>query len=321
MRRRQFITLLGGAAALAPFGARAQGKTARIGFVSFQSPALAGHVEYLREGLRQLGYSGARAVEIETHFTDGNRQRTREVLQTLVQKNVDVVVVWTSTAIQIAKEVTQTVPLVMIIAADPVAAGFVKSLSKPGGNLTGVSMSGAALAGKRLELLREMPSIKTAGYLAGQTAGTPQFLRETRENAATIGLNIVSQSVAGADGIDAALFERMKRDGAEAIVAQPILTGYRDRIVVLATAARLPVISDYPLWPEAGALASLGVDQAAPIRRVAYYVDRILKGEKPADLPIEQPTRFELVINLKTAKALGIEVPPLLVARADQVIE
>ena len=113
----------------------------------------------------------------------------------------------------------------------------------------------------------------------------------------------------------------MKRDGAEAIVAQPILTGYRDRIVVLATAARLPVISDYPLWPEAGALASLGVDQSVPIRRVAYYVDRILKGEKPADLPIEQPTRFELVLNLKTAKALGIEVPPMLVARADKVIE
>jgi putative tryptophan/tyrosine transport system substrate-binding protein len=323
MKRREFITLAGSAGAYAlSSSAVAQGKTARIGFVSFQSPALAGHVEYLREGLRQLGYSGARAVEIESHFTDGNRQRTREVLQALVQKNVDVIVVWTSTAIQIAKEVTQTVPLVMIIAADPVAAGFVKSLPKPGGNLTGVSMSGAALAGKRLELLREiMPSIKTAGYLAGQTSGTPQFLRETRENAATIGLNIVSQSVAGADGIDAALFERMKRDGAEAIVAQPILTGYRDRIIVLATAARLPVISDYPLWPEAGALASLGVDQAEPIRRAAYYVDRILKGEKPADLPIEQPTRFELVINLKTAKALGIEVPPLLVARADKVIE
>ena len=200
LKRRDAITLLVGAAAW-PLAARAQGKTVRIGFVSFQSAALAGHVEYLREGLRQLGYVGAKALEIEPYFTDGDRQRTRDVITMMVQKNVDVIVVWTSTAIQIAKEVTQSVPLVMIIAADPVAAGFAKSLSKPGGNLTGVSMSGAALAGKRLELLREIiPNIKTAGYLAGQTPGTPQFLRETRENADTIGLNIVSQSVAGVMG-------------------------------------------------------------------------------------------------------------------------
>jgi putative ABC transport system substrate-binding protein len=327
VNRRDVLALLGGVAGVllsaAPRTAWAQqGKTIRIGFVSFQSGTVAGSVEYLREGLRDLGYVGSKSIEIEPHFTEGDRQRTREVIHSLVQKNVDVLVVWTSTAIQIAKEVTQSVPVVMIIAADPVAAGFVNSLSKPGGNLTGVSLSGAALAGKRLELLREIiPSIQTVGYLAGQTAGTTQFLGETRENAAKIGIKIVSQSVAGAQNIDAALFERMKRDGAEAIVVQPILTGFRDRIIVLATVARLPIISDYPVWPESGALASLGVDQNAHIRRAAYYVDRILKGAKPAELPVEQPTKFELVINLKSAKAIGIDVPPLLLARADKVIE
>ena len=324
MKRRSFIALFGGAASLAisSTAGLAQARPARVGFVSSHSPTLAGHIEYLREGLRQLGHAEGRTIEIESHFTDGNRQRTQDVIRMLVQKNVDVLVVWTSTAIQIAKETTQTVPLVMIINADPIAAGFVTSLSRPGGNLTGVSMSGFDLAGKRLELLRDIrPNIRTVGFLALQTPGAATFIRQTQENADKIGMNIVVRLVAGRDAIDAALFEDMKREGAEAVVVHSILTGLSDRIVALATALRLPVISDYPAFPEAGALASLGVNETAQIRRAAYYVDRILKGAKPADLPIEQPTGFQLTINLKAAKALGIEVAPLLLGRADRVIE
>ena len=223
---------------------------------------------------------------------------------------------------QLAKDATQTVPVVMI-SSDPVAAKLVQSLSHPGGNFTGVSMSGPDLAGKRLELLREIkPDIGSIAFLGyAPSTGAAAYIRETKASADQIGLKLLVRQVDRSDAIDEALFADMKRDGAEAVIVQPFFFGHGAEVVSFAMKSKLPIISDYPIFAKAGALASLGVDEAAQVRRTAYFIDRILKGAKPADLPVEQPTTFQLAINLKTAKALGLDIPPMLLARADEVIE
>jgi putative ABC transport system substrate-binding protein len=297
-------------------------RSARVGLVSLHSPALAGHVERIREDLRQLGYVGAKTIDIDARFTDGNKQRAQEATKSFLDRGVDIIVAWTTPTVQLVKEATQTVPVVMI-ASDPVAAKLVQSLSRPGGNITGISMSGPDLAGKRLELLREInPGLNTIAFLGyAPSPGAAAFVRETRANADRIGMKLLVRLVERADEIDAALFAAMKRDGAQALIVQPFFTGHAAQIVDLAMKAGLPVMSDYPPFAKAGALASLGVDEIAQVRRTAYFIDRILKGANPADLPVEQPTRFQLVLNLKAAKELGLTVPPTLLARADEVIE
>jgi putative ABC transport system substrate-binding protein len=219
-------------------------------------------------------------------------------------------------------EMTQTIPLVMI-ASDPVQAKLVQSLSRPGGNVTGVSMSGPDLAGKRLELLRElMPGIQSVGFLSfAPSPGAAAFVRESKEAADKIGMQLFVQSIDRPDQLDESLFSGLKAAGAQALVVQPFFTGHAEKIAQLGLKAGMPVISDYPTFPHAGALASLGVDLSKRVRRTAYFIDRILKGAKPADLPVEQPTEFELAVNVKTAKALGIVVPTTLLSRADDVIE
>ena len=321
MRRRQFMTVLGGAAVW-PLAARAQQtRIAKLGFVSWQSQAAADQVEYLREGLTRLGYVEGRNIELETWFTDGNRERTQEVIRGLVQKPVDVLIVRVTPATQLAKEATQTIPIVMIV-ADALATGLVPSLSRPGGNLTGLSLASPDLAGKRLELVREIkPDIRTIAFLGLTEQQTATFVRETSAAAKVMGLNLVVRIVDTPEMINGKLFETMKRDGVEAVVVQPVFTGEQDKIVSLAMRSQLPVIADFLAFAKSGALFSLGVEEADLLRRVAYFVDRILNGAKPADLPVEQPTTFRLTVNVRTANALGWTIPPLVLSRADEVIE
>ncbi len=297
-------------------------RLARIGVVSLHAPELARDVEGIRQELRKLGYVQGKTFDIETHFTDGDKQRARDAVKSFVERRFDVIVPWTTPTVQLAKEENQTIPMVMI-ASDPVAAKLVPSLSRPGGNLTGVSMSGPDLAGKRLELLREIkPGIAKVAFLGN--AGSPSaaaFVRETQGNADKIGIKFLVRLIDRPEEANEALFDGLKKEGAEAIIIQPLYTGHAAEIAALGLKHGLAVISDYPVFARAGALATLGVDLSAQVRRTAYFIDRILKGAKPADLPVEQPTKFELAINLKTAKSLGLTLPPTLLALADEVIE
>jgi ABC-type uncharacterized transport system substrate-binding protein len=297
-------------------------RPARIGLVSLHSPALAGHVDHIRQDLRQLGYVDGKSIDMEAQFTDGDKVRAQDAITSFLNRGVDIIIAWTTPTVQLVKSATRTVPVVMI-ASDPVAAKLVESLSHPGGNITGVSMSGPDLAGKRLELLREInPGLHTIAFLGyAPSPGAAAFVRETQANADQIGLKLLVRLIERPDAIDEGLLAAIKRDGAQALIVQPFFTGHAEQIVGLAMKAGLPVISDYPPFAKAGALASLGVDEAAQVRRTAYFVDRILKGANPAELPVEQPTTFRLVLNLKSAKALGMDLSPLLLARADEVIE
>lgn len=323
--RRRCIAVLGGIAAMWPLAAGAQGTQGRIfklGLVSFHSPTLAGHIDYMRDGLRQLGWIEGRNLTIEAYFTDGDRERTRETLRALIGRGADILVAWTTPAAQIARELTQTVPVVMI-ASDPLAAKLIDSLARPGGNLTGVSMSGPDLAGKRLELLRQIrPRLRTVAFLgSSKSPGAAAFVREFEAAARRLDVRLLVRLIAGAETADDAFFAALKAEGVEAVVVQPVFTGLRERIVPSAMKAHLPVISDYALFAEAGALLTLGVDEAERLRRTAYYIDRILKGTHPRDLPVEQATTFQLVINVTAARKLAWTIPPAVIARADRVIQ
>lgn len=315
--------LLCAAAVLWSLSAGAQQiKSIKLGFVSWHPAAQLAHVEYLRESLGKLGYIEGKNIEIEPYFTNGNRERTQEVIRALLQKGVDILVVRATPVAHIAKEATRTTPIVMVV-ADPLATGLVQSLSHPGGNLTGLSMLAPDLTGKRFELLREIrPSVRAVAFLgSSKDPNGPTFARETKAAAERMGLNVLLRFIEGPAAIDEGVFQAMKAAGAEAVFVQPIFTGHQDKIVKLAMKSHLPVIADFPLFAEAGALLSFGTDEIASAHRVAYYVDRIARGARPAELPIEQPTTFQLVVNVRAANTLGWTIPPLLLARADKVIE
>jgi putative tryptophan/tyrosine transport system substrate-binding protein len=324
MRRRDVLRVVGTGVVVivAPNSAWAAGSVPRIAVISLHGPALAADVDGIRDELRKLGYVEGKTIEIETYFTDGDKQRAREIVKTLIDRDIDIIVPWTTATVQLTMEITKTIPLVMI-ASDPVQAKLVQSLSRPGGNVTGVSMSGPDLAGKRLELLRELiPSIRSVGFLSfAPSPGAAAFVRESNAAADKIGVKLVVRSIDRIDQLDSALFSDLKAEGAQALVVQPFFSGHAETIAQFALKSGMPVVSDYPNFPKAGALASLGVNLSRRVRRTAYFIDRILKGAKPADLPVEQPSEFELVVNVKTAKALGIAVSATLLARADEVIE
>jgi putative ABC transport system substrate-binding protein len=326
MRRRDVLRILGaGAVAVVMPGsvlAAGRDKIPRVAVVSLHAQALSADVDGIREELSKLGYVEGKTIEIESHFTNGDKQRTRDIVKALIEKQVDIIVPWTTGTVQITMEMTQTIPLVMI-ASDPVQAKLVQSLSRPGGNVTGVSMSGPDLAGKRLELLRELiPDIQSVAFLSfAPSPGAAAFVRESKEAADKIGMKLFVRSIDRPDQLDETLFSGLKAEGAQALVVQPFFTGHAEKLAQLGLKTGMPVVSDYPTFPHAGALASLGVDLSKRVRRTAYFVDRILKGAKPADLPVEQPTEFELAVNLRTANALGIVIPTTLLARANEVIE
>jgi putative ABC transport system substrate-binding protein len=321
MRRREFIVLLGGAAVLVST-AVADEKKAKIGFLSWFSPSTRDRLDQFRQGMQQFGRIEGKDYEVEAHFTSGSAELTEQIARKLAQEPVDVLVVITTTAVRIAREATHTIPIVME-ASNALADGLVPSLSHPGGNLTGVSLLVSDLVGKRLELLREFrPNLHAVAFLgAARASSTATFVHETQAAADRLGVALSVRLVDGTAVIDQTLFDAIKKDGNEAVIVSALFLGQEDRIVAMARQARLPVVADFAAFTEAGALLSYGINEPAQFRRVAYYVDRILKGAKPADLPVEQPTEFELVLNARTAAELGWTIPQNLLAQADRVIE
>jgi putative ABC transport system substrate-binding protein len=319
--RREFILLSGAALAMVQ-PAFADQKKPKVGYLSWFPHSMNDDLDRFREGMREFGYTEPTDYALEAYFTGGNPQLTQAMARKLVEEPVDVLVAIATPAIHIAKAATQTIPIVMY-SANALATGLVPSLSHPGGNLTGVSLLLTDTAGKRLEILRQIqPGLRAATFLgSSKDPNTITFVKETQDAAGRLGVKLTVKLIDGPQAIDQSIFEEMKRNGSEAVIAQPIFTGYQDQIVAMAMRERLAVISDWAVFAKAGALFTYGGRQAALMKRSAYYVDRILKGAKPANLPVEQPTEFELVINSKTAKALGLTVPLSLLASANDVIE
>jgi putative ABC transport system substrate-binding protein len=322
MRRREFIGLVGGAA-LCPLPALAQPGPKKIAFVSWFTPQVVAHAEQFRKGLRDLGYVEGRDVTVEAHFTSGDPQRTREVIRRHVRDKVDILVVEATPAIAIAKQEAGSLPIVTPMVSDPIAAGFAQSMARPGGTITGRTMFGPDLAGKRIDVLREIrPGLRTVAFLGSSLdVNTIRFVEGTQRETDRAGIRLIVRQVEGPAKIDAAVFEAMRRDGAEAVIVQPIFGGYQQEIVALANAAGLPVVADWVEFAEAGALLTYGIDTQANMLRAAYFVDRILKGASPAELPFEQPTETKLAVNLGAARRFGWTLPPAVIARADEVIE
>lgn len=320
MNRRLFVAAC--LSAFAPLPAAAAEKKTKIGFLSWFPPSMKVDLDRFREGMRQFGYVDGTNYEVEAHFTAGDPALTREAALKLVREPVDLLIVVGTPAIHIAKKTTQTIPIVMYT-ANALATGLVPSLSHPGGNLTGVSLLLTDLAGKRLGLLKQIrPGLRKVAFLgSSKDPNTKTFVHETQLAADSLGVALAVRLVDGPVAIDQSLFNGMSGEGCEAVIVQPIFTGYQDRIVPMAMQARLPAISDWAVFAAAGALLTYGANQAAGVRRLAYYVDRILKGGSPADLPIEQPEQFELVVNAGTAARLGWTIPRDILVRADQVIE
>jgi putative ABC transport system substrate-binding protein len=273
--------------------------------------------------LGELGWVEGRTVAIEYRWAEGRTERFADIAREFVRLNVDVIVTYSTPAVIAIKQVTSVIPVVFAGVGDPVATGLVKSLSRPGGNVTGVSLQSTEIAGKRLELLREfVPGLRRLAILGN--VGSPNAaleMKEVQTAAGTLSIDFVPLEIRSEKDI-ALAFETLK-SGAEALylVLDPVINVHRTRITILALGARLPMLVPFRAFVEAGGLLSYGPSQPHLFRRVAEYVDKILRGAKPADLPVEQPTKFDLVINLTTAKALGLEVPPTLIARADEVIE
>jgi putative tryptophan/tyrosine transport system substrate-binding protein len=324
VKRREFITLLGGAA-MAPLAARAQTmRTARVGFLR-QSGPNEKQFDAFRDGLRAAGYVEGKNIVIEQRYASGAYDRLSALATELVRSNSDVIVVDGTAAAKAFKDATATTPVVFVLAADPVADGLVKSLAHPGGNLTGLTMAvGYGLAAKRLELLKDMTqAVSRVAVLGNSTNPTyVPFLREVERAAAALGFELrVFEVSAPADlpGAFAAMTDWSA--GAMVSLSDAMLWTQRDRVAELGLKSRLPAVYPEAEFAAAGGLASYGPSLPNLFRRAAGYVDKILKGATPADLPVEQPTQFDLTINLTTAKALGLEVPPTLLARADEVIE
>ena len=274
--------------------------------------------------MRQLGYVEGRNLVIEYRWADGKYDRLSSLAADLVRLHVEVIVTVGDPAIQVAKQSTTTIPIVMASVGDPVGRGFVESLARPGGNVTGVSNFAVVLSGKWLEILREaVPHLAHVAILRNSANPThPLFWMEADQAAKALGLKLKSLEVRTPEDIDAAFASMLQEHvGAFITLPDPLLTGQRVRIAGLAAKAHLPGIAAFHENAEAGLLTAYGPNLAANRRRAAVFVDKILKGAKPGDLPIEQPTKFELVINLKTAKALGLTIPQSLLQRADQVIE
>jgi ABC-type uncharacterized transport system substrate-binding protein len=326
MKRRAFISLLGSAAAAWPLTARAQqpAKLPIIGYLGPSTRSIDVHrLGALVQRLRELGWIEGRTIVIEYRWAEGRNEHLAEVTAEFVRLKVDVIVTAGTAAVVTAKQATSVIPIVFAVAGDPVGTGLVASLARPGGNVTGLSNQSADLAGKRLELLREVvPSLRRLAILAN--AGSPIGVLEMREAQAaarTLGLEVVTSEIRRVEDI-APAFETLK-DRAEAlyVASDPLVTTNRIRISTLALGARLPTMHGQGDNVEAGGLMSYGANYPDLHRRAADYVDKILRGAKPGDIPVEQPTKFDLVINLTTAKVLGLTVPPSQLARADEVIE
>jgi putative ABC transport system substrate-binding protein len=297
-------------------------KVPRIGFLSPHSRASSVRIETFRQGLRDLGYVEGQNIVIEQRYAEGNPGLPGLAAE-LVSLKVDVIFAVTTPAVQAAKKATTTVPIVTV-SGDPVGFGFVASLARPGGNITGLANLTPELVGKRLELLKEvLPRVSRVAVLWNpDSTGAALRMRETEAAASSLGLKLQPVEVRGPNDFEHA-FSAMKKERADALVPlrSPLIEAQGKQIVELAAKNRLPAMHDSREFSEAGGLMSYGAMGADLDRRAATYVDKILKGAKPADLPVEQPTQFELIINLKTAKQIGLTIPPNVLARADRVIK
>jgi putative ABC transport system substrate-binding protein len=326
MIRRAFITLLGGVAAAWPLRLSAQqpGKAPRVGYLGFGPASAYGtRVEALWAGLRELGYDEGKNIVIEFRWAERVDQLP-ELAAELVRMKVDVIFASSSTLVEPARQATQTIPIVFSNHADPVGIWHVASLARPGANITGLSMLLTDLAAKELEILTEaVPQAKRVGVLWNPTTPShPPAVRAAEDAGEKLGVKLVLVPARTADDFDGA-FATMLREGAGGflVVPSPLSTSYRATLVELALQHRLPGMFGHKDYVDAGGLMSYGADIDDLNRRAAVYIDKILKGTKPADLPVEQASKYQLAINLKTAKALGLTIPPMLLARADEVIE
>jgi putative tryptophan/tyrosine transport system substrate-binding protein len=325
MRRRELVVGLG-ASAVWPLAARSQqpAKLALVGYLGANTPSAEGlRIAAFLQRIRELGWVEGRTIAIEVRWAEGRNERYAEIAAEFARLKVDVIVTAGSAAVAAANQASPTIPIVFAVSGDPVASGVVASLARPGGNVTGLSIQGVDLVGKRLELLREaVPDMRRLAVLGH--IGGPAVVLEIRELsliARTLGLEVIISEIRRAEDIASAFEAFKERADALYVCADPLIVSNRLRINSFALAARLPTMYGQRENVEAGGLLSYGANFPDLHRRAADYVDKILRGVKPADLPVEQPTKFDFVINLTTAKAIGLTVPRMLVGRADEVIE
>ena len=328
LKRREFITLLGGTVAAWPLAARAQEQTvpvrqARIGVLAAAPPTSAMLIAF-REGMRQRGYIEGQNLSIDVRWPQGTFEQNPSLAADLASANVEVIVAWSTPAVIAARRATSAIPIVMVSVGDPIGSGFVTSLARPGGNITGLSSTTLEISAKIMGLLMEfVPGMKRVGVVSN--AYNPNVAAQLRETEDAVGKMGLQSHVVEADAPEEydRAFVHLSADRVDCVVvlATSSVIEHAQRIAELARAARLPTAFQRRENVEAGGLMSYGSDLRNQFRQVSFYVDRLLKGAKAADLPVEQPTKYELVINLKTAKALGLDVPLSLMIRADEMIE
>jgi putative ABC transport system substrate-binding protein len=327
VRRRKFITLLGGAAAW-PLAAQAQQPAStvrRIGLLlpgNTRTTAVRGQLEAFRKGLKEYGWAEGQNIIVEYSFAEGREDALPAIAAELARLRLDVIVAEGTAAIQAAKTVTQTVPIVMATSADPVGTGLVANLNQPGGNITGLSLQTAELSGKRLQLLTEIvPGLARVAVLSNPL-NPNNSVEQTKAAAQALGIETHVVEVQAPDKFESAFAAvTAAHAGALMVLPDPLLYGQHPRIVTFTAASHLPALFPEREVAEAGGLIAYGPSIPASFQRAAAYVDKILRGAKPADLPVEQPTTFELVVNLQTARAIGVTIPTSILLRADEVIE
>jgi putative ABC transport system substrate-binding protein len=321
--RRGFIGALAGGLLAGPVAANAQqaGKVARIGYLSPLTASVdSPHSQAFRQGLRVLGYVEGQNLVIENRYADGRFGRLPDLALELVRLKVDVIVAAPTPAIRAAQQATRTIPVVMAFSGDPIGEGFVAGMARPGRNITGLSASVAEMATKRMEFLKVIvPAMSRVAFLAN-AATVRQAISGTEAAGRTLGVQVSTVLVRNPSGLDDA-FSTVEKARVGGLIVDLTLQDQWKQIVEFALKSRLPTMSGPRDFIEAGGLVAYGPDYSDLFRRAATYVDKILKGAKPGELPVEQATKFELIINLKTAKALGLTIPPSLLQRADQVIE
>jgi ABC-type uncharacterized transport system substrate-binding protein len=325
VKRRDFITLLGGTAAVWPLAARAQqqGKLPLVGVLVSASPPHP-FADALRRGLQNLGYSEGRNITLDVRYSGGRSDRAGEIATEFVRLGVDVIVAHFTPAVRAAMGATQKIPIVMAPAGAPLQSGFIDSLARPGGNVTGLSAMDAEIGGRRLQLLGDLiPSLARVAVLASTTATDPfsgPFVENLRLAATRAGLQLEPMLVSGPNEFESA-FAAMSKAGVQAVIIQGLFDPHRAILVELATKHRLVLMSGSRETTAAGGVISISANFLALYERAAPYVDKIIKGANPATLPVEQPTKFQVVLNTKTAQALGLTISPTLLASADEVIE
>jgi putative ABC transport system substrate-binding protein len=325
MKRREFITLLGGAAVAWPSGAQAQqpATVPRIGWIAIGTPQGSEFLEAVKQGLRQLGYVEGRSIIVETRWPTDIGNRVPELVRELLALNVQVIVAQ-GAIVPLVRRVIDSIPVVFGYSGDPVEAGLVNSFNRPGGNFTGATYMSYEVNAKRIELLREaFPHVTRVAMLSNPLhPGEQRELKESERGAKRLEIGVSYAQMRSAAEIEPA-FERIRAAGAEAMIVLPdgLVMQHRKRIIEFAVLQRIPVMSGWSEFAKSGGTMTYGPNLKDSFQRLAIYVDKILKGANPGELAVEQPTKFELVINLKAAKAIGMEVSPILLGRADEVIE